>query len=69
MILSLVNAHEGDLKTKDVWNSIMKSDRGIRGFFVGFQARLLHVGLTVTIQLLIYDYIKRLVGIAATGSC
>jgi solute carrier family 25 phosphate transporter 3 len=69
MILSLVNAHEGDLKTRDVWKSIMKSDRGIRGFFVGFKARLLHVGLTVTIQLLIYDYIKRLCGIAATGSC
>ena len=63
MILSLVNAHEGDLKTKDVWNSIMKSDRGIRGFFVGFKARLLHVGVTVTIQLLIYHFLKICLGL------
>jgi solute carrier family 25 (mitochondrial phosphate transporter), member 3 len=69
MVLSLVNAHEGDMKTKDVWNSIMQSDRGFRGFFIGGKTRLLHVGMIVTIQLLIYDYVKRLCGIAATGSC
>lgn len=69
MVLSLVNAHEGDMKTKDVWKSIMQSERGFRGFFVGGKTRLLHVGVIVTIQLLIYDYVKRLCGIAATGSC
>ncbi|KAL3928568.1 MAG: hypothetical protein SGARI_004996 [Bacillariaceae sp.] len=69
MVLSLVNAHKGDLKSRDVWNSIMQSDRGFRGFFVGARTRLLHVGMIVTIQLLIYDYVKRLCGIAATGSC
>ncbi|KAG7361363.1 mitochondrial carrier protein [Nitzschia inconspicua] len=69
MVLSLVNAHEGNLKTKDVWRSIMQGDRGFRGFFIGGKTRLLHVGVIVTIQLLIYDYVKRLCGIAATGSC
>jgi hypothetical protein len=34
---------------------------------VGIQERFLHVGMIVTLQLLIYDYVKRLVGIAATG--
>jgi solute carrier family 25 phosphate transporter 3 len=69
MVLSLVNAHEGDVKSRDVWNSIMRSERGFRGFFVGAKTRLLHVGIIVTIQLLIYDYVKRLCGVAATGSC
>lgn len=69
MVLSLVNAHEGNMNTRDVWQNIMKGDRGFRGFFIGFKDRLLHVGVTVTIQLLIYDYVKRLCGIAATGSC
>lgn len=69
MVLSLVNAHEGDLKAKDVWKDIMNSERGFKGFFVGGKTRLLHVGVIVTIQLLIYDYVKRLCGIAATGSC
>mmetsp|Transcript_27178 Transcript_27178/g.44922 ORF Transcript_27178/g.44922 Transcript_27178/m.44922 type:complete len:410 (+) Transcript_27178:174-1403(+) len=69
MVLSLVNAHEGDAKSRDIWRSIVRSERGVRGFFVGAKTRLLHVGVIVTIQLLIYDYVKRLCGIAATGSC
>jgi len=69
MVLSLVNAHKGDRRSSDIFKSILNSPRGIRGFFVGFHTRLLHVGLTVTIQLLVYDYVKRLCGIAATGTC
>jgi solute carrier family 25 phosphate transporter 3 len=69
MVLSLVNAHEGDLRSREVFRNIMRSERGFRGFFVGAKTRLLHVGIIVTIQLLIYDYVKRLCGIAATGSC
>lgn len=68
MVLSLVNAHEGEQKSSDIVRKILHSERGIGGFFVGFKTRLLHVGITVTIQLLIYDYIKRLCGVAATGS-
>jgi len=44
----------------------MKQD-GIAGFFVGIKERFVHVGMIVTLQLLIYDYAKRLVDIAATG--
>jgi solute carrier family 25 phosphate transporter 3 len=68
MVLSLVNAHEGDQRSTEVYKSILRSERGVRGFFVGFRTRLLHVGIIVTLQLLIYDYVKRLCGIAATGS-
>ena len=67
MLLSVVNAHEGKGRTIDYANQIMKEE-GIAGFFVGIRERFLHVGLIVTMQLLIYDFVKRLVGIAATGS-
>jgi solute carrier family 25 phosphate transporter 3 len=66
-ILSLSCAHDGDKKTRDICRGILRSDRGIRGFFVGTRTRLLHVGIIVTIQLLTYDYVKRLCGIGATG--
>lgn len=66
-ILSLSCAHDGNYRTRDITRNILRSDRGIGGFFVGTKTRLLHVGIIVTIQLLIYDYVKRLVGIAATG--
>ena len=69
MLLSLVNAHEGERRrTRDLVRQIYHSDRGLRGFLVGVKTRLLHVGLIVTVQLLIYDLVKRLFGIAATGS-
>lgn len=69
MLLSLVNAHEGERRrTRDLVQQIFHSDRGMQGFFVGVKTRLLHVGLIVTVQLLIYDFVKRLFGIAATGS-
>jgi solute carrier family 25 phosphate transporter 3 len=67
-LLSLVNAHEGKKNANDFLLEISKSKRGLRGLFVGTNARFLHVGIIVTVQLLIYDCIKRLVGIAATGS-
>lgn len=68
MLLSLVNAHEGDKTANDFLRQISQSKRGLKGLFVGTNARFLHVGIIVTVQLLIYDFIKRLVGIAATGS-
>ncbi len=68
MLLSLVNAHEGKRRTTDFIQDILQSDQGFRGFFVGTKTRLLHVGMIVTLQLLIYDFVKRLCGIAATGS-
>lgn len=68
MLLSLVNAHTGDRRRmRDIVHDILRSDRGIAGFFVGMKTRFLHVGIIVTLQLLIYDVVKRLCGIAATG--
>eukprot|EP00554_Chaetoceros_debilis_P015450 CAMPEP_0194118510 /NCGR_PEP_ID=MMETSP0150-20130528/35740_1 /TAXON_ID=122233 /ORGANISM="Chaetoceros debilis, Strain MM31A-1" /LENGTH=251 /DNA_ID=CAMNT_0038809901 /DNA_START=661 /DNA_END=1416 /DNA_ORIENTATION=- len=68
MILSVMNAHaqKGELKTRDFYNQIVE-ENGIKGLFVGIRERFIHVGLIVTTQLLIYDFVKRLVGIAATG--
>lgn len=68
MLLSLVNAHEGTKRTNDFMRDILKGDWGIKGFFVGVKSRFLHVGIIVTTQLILYDFIKRLVGVAATGS-
>ncbi len=66
MLLTVVNAHQGKGRTIDFANSIMK-ENGVGGFFVGLRERFLHVSLIVTMQLSIYDFVKRLVGIAATG--
>mmetsp|Transcript_1794 Transcript_1794/g.2658 ORF Transcript_1794/g.2658 Transcript_1794/m.2658 type:complete len:477 (-) Transcript_1794:522-1952(-) len=66
LLLSLVSAHEKSKRTREFAKDIMKKD-GPKGFFVGIRARFLHVGIIVTIQLLIYDFVKRLCGIAATG--
>lgn len=68
MLLSLVNANEGNRKTSEIARDIIRSERGIRGFFVGIQTRFYHVGIIVTLQLLVYDFVKRLCGIAATGT-
>ena len=68
MVLSLVNAHKGDRKPSDIFTSIIQSTHGVRGFFIGFKTRILHVGVTVTIQLMVYDFVKRLCGIGATGT-
>ena len=66
MLLSVMNAHKGKLTTRDHVKNIMK-ENGVGGFFVGIRERFVHVGLMVTLQLLIYDFVKRLVGITATG--
>lgn len=43
------------------------SQDGWKGLFVGLQARLLHVSFFVSVQLLVYDYVKQLCGIPPTG--
>jgi solute carrier family 25 phosphate transporter 3 len=69
MLLSVMNAQEGERRrTRDIIQDIRRSDKGIRGFFVGIKTRFLHVGIIVTLQLFIYDVVKQLCGIAATGS-
>mmetsp|Transcript_2714 Transcript_2714/g.3958 ORF Transcript_2714/g.3958 Transcript_2714/m.3958 type:complete len:463 (-) Transcript_2714:117-1505(-) len=66
MLLSVVNAHKGEKRVRDFSKEIAKKE-GVKGFFIGIQARFLHVGIIVTVQLLLYDFVKRLCGIAATG--
>lgn len=61
-LLSLVNAHQGKKTTTHFAKDLMRK-QGIRGFFVGMNTRFLHVGVMVTIQLLIYDVLKQLCGI------
>ena len=39
----------------------------LAGFFTGLQARFVHVGLIITSQLVIYDLVKQLLGLPATG--
>ncbi|KAM3572443.1 hypothetical protein VYU27_005570 [Nannochloropsis oceanica] len=67
VILSRVNrdrSHKPVLETmKDAVREL-----GIKGLFKGTRARLLHVGMIVTIQLVIYDFVKQLVGLPATGA-
>ena len=67
MLLSAVNANGDNKGTRDAIGEILRSEKGVRGFFVGMQTRFLHVGVIVTLQLLMYDLIKRLCGIQATG--
>ena len=40
----------------------------LSGFFTGLQARFVHVGMIITSQLVIYDLVKQLLGLPATGS-
>jgi solute carrier family 25 phosphate transporter 3 len=44
------------------------SDRGIAGFFIGLQARLMHVVAIITIQLTLYDIIKTMLGLPTSGA-
>ena len=41
---------------------------GLGNFFTGTGARIVHVGVIITSQLVIYDIIKQLLGLPATGS-
>ena len=41
---------------------------GIGGFFTGITARFFHVGAIITSQLVLYDFIKQLLGLPATGT-
>mmetsp|Transcript_26660 Transcript_26660/g.40321 ORF Transcript_26660/g.40321 Transcript_26660/m.40321 type:complete len:222 (+) Transcript_26660:803-1468(+) len=67
-LLSLTNAHEGNRKrTRHMISDILRAS-GPGGFFIGIKTRFLHVGTIVTVQLMLYDIIKRMVGIAATGT-
>lgn len=44
------------------------SEKGASGFFAGIQARFVHVGAIITSQLVLYDIVKQLLGLPATGT-
>jgi solute carrier family 25 phosphate transporter 3 len=66
VILSAVNSNTtgGSMSTLIVQAA---KQLGVSGMFRGIQARLVHVASIVVIQLLVYDYVKQLCGIPATG--
>ena len=41
---------------------------GFANFFTGTGARIVHVGMIITSQLVVYDIVKQLLGLPATGS-
>lgn len=41
---------------------------GIPEFYRGTKARIVHVGMIITSQLVIYDIVKQMLGLPATGS-
>lgn len=48
--------------------NIYSQKGGITGFFTGTGARIVHVSSIITSQLVIYDIVKQLLGLPATGS-
>ena len=44
------------------------ASQGPGEFFRGTQARIVHVGLIITSQLVVYDIVKQMLGLPATGS-
>jgi len=70
MLLSSVNKYKEDGSkptTAEAARDILSKD-GWKGLFRGTKARILHTGAIVTAQLTLYDIVKQLCGIAATGS-
>jgi solute carrier family 25 phosphate transporter 3 len=67
MILTETYQTEKPGKFTNVVQSIYNKG-GIPGFFTGTQARIVHVGMIITSQLVVYDIVKQLLGLPATGS-
>jgi len=68
MILTETYKGSGDDKS---FTSVVReiySRNGLSTFFTGTGARILHVGMIITSQLVIYDLVKQLMGLPATGS-
>ena len=55
-----------DSPFENTWNVYRKE--GIEGLFTGFSARLKHVAVIVTSQLMVYDCLKQCLGLPATVS-
>eukprot|EP00980_Cylindrotheca_fusiformis_P001284 scaffold333_cov133-Cylindrotheca_fusiformis.AAC.10 len=77
-IIACLLSHPGDVVLTATYRGSNKpfpavvsqifKDRGLKGFFAGLSARFLHVGAIITSQLVLYDLIKQLLGLPATGT-
>jgi solute carrier family 25 phosphate transporter 3 len=80
-ILSCISSQPGDVILTDTYKlkgqehtkftqvvSDIYTDQGFSGFFAGMTARFFHVGAIITSQLVLYDIIKQMLGLPATGS-
>ena len=66
LLTKTLKDNEGD---SPIANAIqVYQDKGFVGFYAGYAARLAHVVSIVTSQLVVYDYLKQLLGLPATGS-
>jgi solute carrier family 25 phosphate transporter 3 len=66
----LTETYKGDGEDKS-FSSVVGTIYGRNGlstFFTGTGARILHVGMIISSQLVLYDLIKQLLGLPATGS-
>ena len=78
-ILACVASHPGDVVltatykggAKDGVGSVVNTlydQNGFNAFFSGITARFFHVGAIITSQLILYDVIKQMLGLPATGT-
>jgi solute carrier family 25 phosphate transporter 3 len=80
-ILSCISSQPGDVILTDTYKlktveqsdfrqvvSSIYNEQGLGGYFVGLTARFLQVGTIITSQLVLYDIVKQLLGLPATGS-
>ena len=61
--------NKGNKKT-NAWKTMNQTinEKGFFGLFQGMWARFIHVSSIVTIQLIIYDYVKQMLGLPLTGA-
>lgn len=77
-VLACILSHPGDViltatykGNEKSFNSVFSEiymSRGVSGFFSGLSARFVHVGAIITSQLVLYDTVKQVLGLPATGS-
>ena len=78
-VIACIISHPGDVILTASYRStssrsfldtihVIYEKEGWKGFLSGISARLLHVGVIITSQLVLYDEIKQLLGLPATGS-
>mmetsp|Transcript_27348 Transcript_27348/g.83942 ORF Transcript_27348/g.83942 Transcript_27348/m.83942 type:complete len:351 (+) Transcript_27348:73-1125(+) len=65
--VAAVHDEEEPTSVVDSFLGIIASQDGVAGFFTGIKARLLHIMGILVIQLVVYDKLKQLLGLPATG--